>query len=133
MKKIILFISLFIAGSSVGQTVTVQNNSTWFDLVIGGYNEYDCSSSNSNRCWTSACHQTPSMTTNSFTASVGSLVDASIYGLNSGGPTSAWQTLNTQVGCMAGGTAITTFTSPLGTAIVTWTDLLGGDVLIEVF
>ena len=73
------------------------------------------------------------MTTNSFTASVGSLVDASIYGLNSGGPTSAWQTLNTQVGCMAGGTAITTFTSPLGTAIVTWTDLLGGDVLIEVF
>jgi hypothetical protein len=105
MKKLILFISIFIVGNAFGQTVTVQNTSTWFDLVIGGYNEYDCSSSASNICWTSVCHQTPSMTTNSFTASVGSLVDASIYGLNTGGPP----------------------------ANVSWTDLPGGDVLIFVF
>jgi hypothetical protein len=62
------------------------------------------------------------------------MVDASIYGLNVGGPTGTWNTLNTQVGCRAGGVAATTFTSGIfGTVNVTWTDLPGGDVLILVF
>ena len=132
MKKLILFISLLFSVSAYSQTVYI-NNSTGCDFYIHtiDFVEIDCSTGTKIPSTISY----PIFPGTSFSFGISnSPYSATIYAFAGG----ATQTIQTQVGCGAGGNPSGTLTlsgpSPCNvTYTVTWTDLSGGDVQIDIF
>jgi hypothetical protein len=129
MKKLILFITLFLVGNGYGQTITINNSST-LDFDVLDFFDMDCAGNDNGctpNCYTSLAGGAPLVLTGSV--GFGHFPKINLREVISGAVVSLYAGSSSGI-CFAGAGPTT---ATLGGTTLIWLDLGGGNVQIDIF